>query len=113
MSDILYRFTTASEWADLSNLLERLRKSFATYPDAPVPNKKELAKRLSQCLTPELIMVHKQTLAVYEEVFKRELVSKSLPLHSVNHLDLTCCLARIRNCSKLITREWRLSLTQT
>ena len=59
MSDILQRFTTASEWVDLSNLLERLRKSFDNYKDSPVPNKKELAKRLSQCLTPELIMVHK------------------------------------------------------
>ena len=75
MSDILQRFTTASEWVDLSNLLERLRKSFDNYKDSPVPNKKELAKRLSQCLTPELIMVHKQTLVVYREVFKRELVS--------------------------------------
>ena len=71
----MQRFTTASEWVDLSNLLERLRKSFDNYKDSPVPNKKELAKRLSQCLTPELIMVHKQTLVVYREVFKRELVS--------------------------------------
>ena len=87
MSDILQRFTTASEWVDLSNLLERLRKSFDNYKDSPVPNKKELAKRLSQCLTPELIMVHKQTLVVYREVFKRELVSLVL-------LSLIAILAR-------------------
>ena len=38
-----------------------------------MPKKKDLAKRLSQCLTPELQMIHKQTLEIYTEVFKREL----------------------------------------
>ena len=80
VSDILQRFTTATEWADLSNLLERLKKSIANYPDSRVPKKKELAKRLSQCLTPELQMIHMQTLDIYVEVFKRELVSLSATL---------------------------------
>lgn len=47
MTDILHRFTTAKEWADLSNLLEQLKKSFEKYPKKAVPKKKELAKRLS------------------------------------------------------------------
>ena len=44
-----------------------------TYPESLTPQKKELAKRLSQCLTPELYMIHQQALDVYVEVFKREL----------------------------------------
>ena len=71
----MQQFTTATEWVDLSNLLERLKRSFTQNPDSITPNKKDLAKRLSQCLTPELSMIHKQTLDVYEEVFKSEIVS--------------------------------------
>ena len=66
-------FNTAKEWVDLSNLLESLKRSFTNFPESLVPRKKDLAKRLSQCLTPELVMIHRQTLEVYEEVFKREL----------------------------------------
>lgn len=71
----MQQFTTATEWVDLSNLLERLKRSFTQNTDCMTPNKKDLAKRLSQCLTPELSMIHKQTLDVYEEVFKSEIVS--------------------------------------
>ena len=76
----MQQFTTATEWVDLSNLLERLKRSFVQNPDTMTPNKKDLAKRLSQCLTPELSMIHKQTLDVYEEVFKSEIVSLILAL---------------------------------
>ena len=47
ISGILDRFTTASEWVDLSNLLERLKKTIKEYPKSSIPVKKELAKRLS------------------------------------------------------------------
>ena len=78
IKDILNKFTMATEWADLSNLLERLKKSFKANEKSLVPMKKELAKRLSQCLTPELSMIHGQALDVYKEVFKREKVSLKL-----------------------------------
>ena len=83
MADILQRFPTATEWVDLSNLLERLKRAFKDNPRCKTPNKKDLAKRLSQCLTPKLSMIHTLALEIYTEVFKREVVSS---LKSSNNL---------------------------
>ena len=37
--------------------------------------KKELAKRLAQCLNPDLNVIHSQTIEVYQHIFERERVS--------------------------------------
>jgi hypothetical protein len=39
----------------------------------PIPQKQELAKRLTQCLHPDFDMLHLRTLEVYEVIFEREL----------------------------------------
>lgn len=39
----------------------------------PIPNKKDLAKRLAQCLNPDLNVIHQLTLELYECIFHREL----------------------------------------
>lgn len=72
---MLGSFERAREWADLSNCLQRNKKTFAEHPDLPVPLKKDLAKRLAQCLNPDLNVIHSLTLEVYNLVFERELVS--------------------------------------
>ena len=46
MTDILQRFAAVTEWVDISNLLEKLKKAFSKFPDSLTPNKKDLAKRL-------------------------------------------------------------------
>jgi len=45
-----------------------------------VPNKKDLAKRLAQCLNPDLNVIHSLTLDVYSVIFRRELVSILMPI---------------------------------
>jgi hypothetical protein len=47
VGDILQRFATATEWVDLSNLLERLKRTIQVHPNVRIPKKKDLAKRLS------------------------------------------------------------------
>lgn len=72
---MLSAFERAREWADLSNCLQKVKKTFMDHPNLPVPQKKELAKRLAQCLNPDLNVIHQLTLEVYDFVFERELVS--------------------------------------
>ena len=68
-------FETAKEWADLSNCLQKLKKSIEGNPQLHVPLKKDLAKRLAQCLNPDLNVIHLLTIEVYQVIFARELVS--------------------------------------
>lgn len=71
-------FERAREWADLSNCLSKVKKVIENNPQLSVPSKKDLAKRLQQCLNPDLAVIHQLTLEVYECIFKRELVSWNL-----------------------------------
>lgn len=77
---MLGSFERAREWADLSNCLQRIKKTFVEHPELPVPLKKDLAKRLAQCLNPDLNVIHSLTLEVYNLVFERELVSAASEL---------------------------------
>ena len=58
LTQILATFERAREWADLSNSLQKLKRAIDGYPNEPVPVKKELAKRLAQCLNPDLNVIH-------------------------------------------------------
>lgn len=73
-------FERAREWADLSNCLQKVKKVIDSNPGLPVPNKKDLAKRLAQCLNPDLNVIHQLTLEVYAWIFAREIVSACLVL---------------------------------
>lgn len=75
LGTVISSFEKAREWADLSNCLQRVKKTFDQFQNLPVPLKKDLAKRLAQCLNPELTVIHQLTLEVYDLVFTRELVS--------------------------------------
>ena len=77
LGTVISSFEKAREWADLSNCLQRVKKTFDQFQNLPVPLKKDLAKRLAQCLNPELTVIHQLTLEVYDLVFTRELVSDS------------------------------------
>jgi hypothetical protein len=72
LSTILATFERAREWADLSNSLQKLKRVIDQYPNEPVPVKKELSKRLAQCLNPDLNVIHQQTIEVYQHIFMRE-----------------------------------------
>jgi hypothetical protein len=37
-----------------------------------VPHQRQLAKRLAQCLNPDINVIHQLTIEVYSEVFARE-----------------------------------------
>ena len=39
----------------------------------PIPRQRDLAKRLAQCLNPEISVIHQLTLEIYGEVLKREI----------------------------------------
>ena len=76
-------FETAKEWADLSNCLQRLKKAVEANPGMHVPLKKDLAKRLAQCLNPDLNVIHLLTIEVYAAIFARELVSKEYQVSQI------------------------------
>ena len=63
-------FEKAKEWADLSNCLSKLKKAFEKYP-GPIPETKNLARRLSQCLSPDFAVIHKNALEIYRLIFDR------------------------------------------
>jgi hypothetical protein len=75
LSSVNPLFERAREWADLSNCLQKVKKVIDSNPGLPVPNKKDLAKRLAQCLNPDLNVIHQLTLEVYAWIFAREIVS--------------------------------------
>lgn len=52
--------------------MQKLKRAIDGYPNEPVPVKKELAKRLAQCLNPDLNVIHSQTIEVYQHIFARE-----------------------------------------
>ena len=70
---VLSQFDTAvEEWADYITFLGRLLKALSVKPSGftEIPHKFLVAKRLSQCLNPDLPSgVHQKTLEVYSYVF--------------------------------------------
>jgi len=66
-------FERAREWADLSNCLQKVKKDITSYAKLHIPCKKELSKRLAQCLNPDLNVIHSLTLDVYSLVFQTEI----------------------------------------
>lgn len=84
----LENFEKIKEWTDLGNWLQKIAKSLESYPTQFIPKKKQLAKRLSQCLIDKLpIGIYKTTLSIYFLIFdnlkgNRLLLAKSIHLLS-------------------------------
>lgn len=84
----LENFEKIKEWTDLGNWLQKIAKSLESYPTQFIPQKKQLAKRLSQCLIDKLpIGIYKTTLSIYFLIFdnlkgNRVLLAKSIHLLS-------------------------------
>ena len=70
-------FEEAREWADLSKCLNKIKQAIEKHPMQHVPLKQVLAKRLAQCLNPDLGVIHIITIEVYSAIFLREQVRTS------------------------------------
>lgn len=93
-------FLRASEWADLIQSLQRVKRTISSsrYEDLPfIPSKAliTLAKRLAQCLNPGLPDgVHLKALEVYDTIFRRidqSVLIKDLSLYSAGLFPLFPC----------------------
>jgi|APSaa5957512535_1039671.scaffolds.fasta_scaffold408316_2 hypothetical protein len=73
LKNIIDSFERAREWADLSNCLQKVKKMIEQYKGLKIPRQRDLAKRLAQCLNPEINVIHQLTLEIYKEVFEREI----------------------------------------
>ncbi|KAI9736888.1 MAG: hypothetical protein M1818_005939 [Claussenomyces sp. TS43310] len=75
------------DWADYISFLGRLLKALHTHPpqSTTIPYKASIAKRLAQCLNPELPSgVHQKALEVYSYIFfltGKDVLSRDLPLY--------------------------------
>jgi hypothetical protein len=58
MEDIIKQFDVAREWADITSCLQKIKKSITSFHDLHIPAQKNLAKKLAQCLNPELNVIH-------------------------------------------------------
>ena len=64
-------FEKVREWADYSQWLNKIAKVLEDYPSPQIPEKLTLAKRLAQCLNPNLPpAIHTSTIQVYNSIFK-------------------------------------------
>ncbi|CDW85800.1 n-terminal domain-containing protein [Stylonychia lemnae] len=73
LKEVIDSFERAKEWADLSNCLQKVKKQFDQNQNTEIPMKKDLAKRLAQCLNPDLAVIHQLTLEVYGMIFQRQI----------------------------------------
>ncbi|KAH8153786.1 uncharacterized protein LAJ45_01553 [Morchella importuna] len=81
----LFESYTLQEWADYISFLGRLLKALQSNPSLPlIPSKNLIAKRLAQCLNPQLPSgVHQKTIEVYSYIFNmigREGLAQDLSL---------------------------------
>ncbi|PWW78348.1 hypothetical protein C7212DRAFT_281404 [Tuber magnatum] len=67
----LFESYSLQEWADYISFLGRLLKALQSHPSLPlIPSKALIAKRLAQCLNPQLPSgVHQKTIEVYYHIF--------------------------------------------
>ncbi|RPA91145.1 hypothetical protein L873DRAFT_1831516 [Choiromyces venosus 120613-1] len=67
----LFENYSLQEWADYISFLGRLLKALQSHPSLPlIPSKTLIAKRLAQCLNPQLPSgVHQKTIEVYSYIF--------------------------------------------
>ncbi|KAG0638060.1 Dopey, N-terminal-domain-containing protein [Tuber brumale] len=67
----LFESYSLQEWADYISFLGRLLKALQSHPSLPlIPSKALIAKRLAQCLNPQLPSgVHQKTIEVYSYIF--------------------------------------------
>lgn len=92
--------TQLQEWADYISFLGRLLKSLQQHPPkiTAVPSKALVAKRLSQCLTPNLPSgVHQKALEVYSFIFSligKDGLARDLGLY-LDGLSSTLCFASL------------------
>lgn len=84
----LEAFERIKEWTDLGNWLQKTAKLLETHPTKYIPQKKLLAKRLSQCLNDSLpIGIHRTALSIYVIIFEqikdnRGLLSQDIAIYS-------------------------------
>lgn len=75
----LETFDRIKEWTDLGNWLQKTAKMLETNPTKFTPQKKTLAKRLSQCLNDSLpIGIHRTALSIYVIIFEQIKVDRNL-----------------------------------
>lgn len=84
----LEAFDRIKEWTDLGNWLQKTAKLLETHPTKFTPQKKLLAKRLSQCLNDGLpIGIHRTALNIYVIIFEqikqdRNLLCQDIAIYS-------------------------------
>ena len=84
----LEAFDRIKEWTDLGNWLQKTAKMLETHPTKYTPQKKLLAKRLSQCLNDSLpIGIHRTALNIYVIIFEqiksdRDLLCQDIAIYS-------------------------------
>ena len=85
VANLLRDFEKNREWADIGNWLSRLQPILNTKKFANLPHKIQLAKRLAQCLNPNLPAgIHSNTLSVYNTIFSNfDCKSQLLPQFSI------------------------------
>lgn len=75
----LEAFDRIREWTDLGNWLQKTAKLLETHPTKFIPQKKMLAKRLSQCLNDSLpIGIHRTALSIYMIIFEQIKLDRNL-----------------------------------
>lgn len=69
-------FEKAREWADLNNVLQKLKRTLEKNNRAEqfdIKDMANLAKKLAQCLSPDFNVIHKTTLEIYRMILEAEI----------------------------------------
>jgi len=71
LTQSLAAFEKNKEWADFGHWLQKVAKYLEEYPSSQIPEKLTFAKRLAQCLNPNLPpIIHLNAIQVYSLIFK-------------------------------------------
>lgn len=87
LSKHLENFEKLNEWTDLANWLQNCARYIEGNPTKYIPERKTLAKRLSQCLNESYpIGIHKTTLNIYQTIFEqikddKKILTKQIPFY--------------------------------
>ena len=73
LKSVISQFERNREWADSIVILKKISENIEKYGNCYIPRQRDLAKRLAQCLNPEVPSIHSAALDVYKEVFVREI----------------------------------------
>jgi len=71
LGQALLAFEKNKEWADYGHWLQKVAKCLEDYPSYQIPEKLTFAKRLAQCLNPNLPpAIHSNAIQVYSLIFR-------------------------------------------